>query len=65
MIRRRLLPVQLALDAKTEAKRRLTETEARMTGVLDELRPTDLVTSIVGLSAVGAGCDPGRNRRLR
>jgi transposase len=33
---------------------RLTETERRMTGVLDELGLTALVTSITGVSAVGA-----------
>ena len=35
-------------------QRRLTETEQRMIGVLDELGLTALVTSITGLSAVGA-----------
>jgi len=35
-------------------KRRLADTEARMTGVLDQLELTDLVTSIPGLSPVGA-----------
>ncbi|NNH75254.1 IS110 family transposase [Nocardia uniformis] len=46
--------VHLLLEDWAEAKQRLAETEARMTGVLDELRLTDLVTSIVGLSAGGA-----------
>jgi hypothetical protein len=35
-------------------QRKLADTEQRMTGVLDELEPTGLVTSIPGLSAVGA-----------
>jgi transposase len=38
----------------THAHRRLAEAEARMTGVLDELGLTELVTSITGISAVGA-----------
>jgi transposase len=33
---------------------KLADTETRMTGVLDELKLTDLATSIPGLSAVGA-----------
>jgi transposase len=37
-----------------ERRRRLHDVETRMTGVLDELDLTDLVTSITGLSAVGA-----------
>jgi transposase len=35
-------------------KLRLADTEARMTGVLDQLELTELVTSIPGLSPVGA-----------
>src|SRR3954452_5683512 len=35
-------------------KRRLADVEARMVEVLDELELTDLVTTIPGLSAVGA-----------
>ncbi len=46
--------VHLLLDDWTDNQRRLADTEARMISVLDELRLTDLVTSIVGLSAVGA-----------
>jgi transposase len=46
--------VQLLLQDWQHAKDRLAETEARMTGVLDELGLTGLVTSITGLSPVGA-----------
>jgi transposase len=46
--------VQLLLEDWTHAHHRLAETEARMTGVLDELGLTRLVTSITGISAVGA-----------
>lgn len=46
--------VQWLLEDWTRAHHRLAETEARMTGVLDELGLTDLVTSITGISAVGA-----------
>ena len=46
--------VQLLLEDWTHAHHRLAETEARMTGVLDELSLTRLVTSITGISAVGA-----------
>ena len=42
------------LEDWTRAQHRLAETETRMTGVLDELALTELVTSITGLSAVGA-----------
>ncbi|MFQ6331915.1 transposase, partial [Nocardia sp. CWNU-33] len=58
--------VQLLLADWTENQRRLTDTEARMIDVLNELRLTDLVTSITGLSAVGAAAilaetgDPAR-----
>jgi hypothetical protein len=37
-----------------DCRRRLAEVEARMAGILDELDLTELVTSIPGLSAVGA-----------
>jgi transposase len=37
-----------------ETQRRLVDTEARMLIVLDELQLTELVTSITGLSAIGA-----------
>jgi transposase len=46
--------VQLLLQDWCEARRRLHETEARMTTVLDELHLTELATSITGLSALGA-----------
>ena len=46
--------VQLVLEDWAEAHRRLAETEARMLAVLDELELTDLVTSISGISAIGA-----------
>jgi len=46
--------VGLLLDDWVETHRRLDDTEQRMTGVLDQLRLTGLVTSITGLSAVGA-----------
>jgi transposase len=37
-----------------QTRRRLADTETRMAAVLDELELTELVTSITGLSAVGA-----------
>ncbi len=46
--------VQLLLEDWTHAHERLAETEQRMTGVLEELGLTRLVTSITGISAVGA-----------
>jgi transposase len=46
--------VQLLLEDWRNAHDRLADTEARMTGVLDELGLTRLVTSITGISAVGA-----------
>ena len=46
--------VALLLGDWTEAHRRLSDCEARMTSVLDELGLTDLVTSIPGLSPIGA-----------
>jgi transposase len=46
--------VQLLLDDWRDTRRRLAETEARMVAVLDELQLTELVTSITGLSALGA-----------
>jgi transposase len=42
------------LEDWTRAHQRLLEAEARMVGVLDELGLTELVTSITGISAVGA-----------
>ena len=46
--------VQLLLEDWQHAKDRLADTEQRMAAVLDELGLTGLVTSITGLSAVGA-----------
>jgi transposase len=45
---------RLVLDDWHGCRRRLADVEARMVAVLDELDLTDLVTSIPGLSAVGA-----------
>ncbi|WP_329409400.1 IS110 family transposase [Nocardia vinacea] len=63
--------VRLLLEDWADTKRRLADTETRMVSVLDELRLTELVTSIVGLSAVGAAAilaetgDPARFRTAR
>jgi transposase len=46
--------VQLRLADWAEDQRRLVEVETRMLGVLDELKLTELVTSIPGVSPVGA-----------
>lgn len=46
--------VGLLLGDWLETHRRLRETEQRMTSILDQLRLTELVTSITGLSAIGA-----------
>ena len=46
--------VQLLAEDWRYAQDRLAETERRMTAVLDELGLTGLVTSMTGLSAVGA-----------
>jgi transposase len=46
--------VQLLLADWTEDQRRLADTETRMIAVLDELHLTELVTSIPGVSPVGA-----------
>src|SRR5207342_2562587 len=46
--------VQLLLDDWDDTHRKLDDTEQRMTGVLDQLELTDLVTTIPGLSVVGA-----------
>jgi transposase len=46
--------VALILGDWLETHRRLDDTETRMTAVLDELQLTGLVTSITGLSAIGA-----------
>jgi transposase len=58
--------VQLLVQDWRDTQRKLADTEQRMTGVLDELELTELVTSIPGLSVVGAAAilaetgDPGR-----
>ena len=58
--------VALLLGDWLETHRRLLDTENRMTAVLDELRLTELVTSITGLSVIGAAAilaetgDPNR-----
>jgi transposase len=46
--------VQLLLSDWAEDQRRLVDTETRMRSVLDELQLTELVTSIPGVSPVGA-----------
>lgn len=46
--------VQLLLEDWAETQRKLADTETRLTTVLDELGLTELVTSIHGLSPVGA-----------
>jgi transposase len=46
--------VQLLLEDWAHNRRRLVDTETRMLRVLDELELTELVTSITGLSAIGA-----------
>jgi transposase len=46
--------VSLLLGDWLETHRRLRDTEQRMTSILDQLRLTELVTSITGLSAIGA-----------
>jgi transposase len=46
--------VQLLLEDWQHARTRLADAEQRMTGVLDELGLTALVTSMTGLSAIGA-----------
>jgi transposase len=45
--------VQLLLEDWQHARTRLADAEQRMTGVLDELGLTALVTSMTGLSAIG------------
>jgi transposase len=58
--------VALLLGDWLETHRRRLDTETRMTAVLDELRLTELITSITGLSPVGAAAilaetgDPNR-----
>jgi hypothetical protein len=63
--------VQLLLADWVEDQRRLVDTEARMLSVLDELHLTELVTSIDGVSPVGAAAilaetgDPRRFTTVR
>jgi transposase len=58
--------VALLLGDWLETHRRLLDTETRMTTMLDELRLTELATSITGLSTIGAAAilaetgDPNR-----
>jgi transposase len=58
--------VALLLGDWLETHRRLQDTETRMTTILDELRLTELATSITGVSAIGAAAilaetgDPNR-----
>ena len=46
--------VQLLLEDWADNQHKLADTEHRMVAVLDELQLTELVTSITGISAVGA-----------
>jgi transposase len=46
--------VQLLLEDWAHTQHKLTDTEQRMVAVLDQLELTELVTSITGISAVGA-----------
>ena len=46
--------VQLLLEDWADTQRKLADTETRMVAVLDELELTELVTTISGLSPVGA-----------
>jgi transposase len=58
--------VQLLLEDWADNQRKLADTEDRMVAVLDQLQLTELVTSISGISAVGAAAilaetgDPNR-----
>lgn len=58
--------VAMVLTDWLETQHRLADTEARMTAILDQLQLTELVTSIPGLSAIGAAAilaetgDPNR-----
>jgi transposase len=48
-----------------ETHRRLADTDARMTAILDNLHVTGLVTSITGLSAIGVAAILAETRDLR
>jgi transposase len=56
--------VALLLGDWLETHRRLADTEARMTTVLQDLQLTELVTSITGLSAIGAAAIPTSTYRF-
>ena len=59
--------VSLLLGDWLNTHRRLHDTEQRMTSVLDQLQLTELVTSITGLSAIGAaaiGAETGDPHRF-
>jgi transposase len=56
--------VGLLLGDWQQTRHRLAATETRMRGVLEELRLTDLVTSITGLSALGAAAILAETRDL-
>ena len=55
--------VQLLLEDWSHNQHKLADTETRMTGVLEELGLTELVTSITGLSRGRCCHDPCRDRR--
>jgi transposase len=57
--------VALLLADWHDAHRRLADTEIRMTAVLDELELTELVTSIPGISPVGAAAILAQTGNLR
>jgi transposase len=57
--------VQLLLEDWQLTQQRLLDAEARMTGVLDELGLTALVTSITGISPVGAAAILAQTGDLR
>jgi transposase len=48
------LPIALLLGDWRQTQCRLLDAQTRMTAILDELKLTELVTSITGLSAIGA-----------
>jgi transposase len=54
--------VTLLLGDWLKTHRRLLDTETPMMAVLDELRLTELVTSITGLSAIGPAAIPSQTR---
>jgi transposase len=54
--------VALLLEDWDLTHERISQAELRMTAVLDELGLTGLVTSITGISAIGAAAILGRDR---